>query len=254
MPVGVLIDVGSVFLGGLLGGQLGSRLPEKLKKDLTLVFGVSSMAMGVTYLGKVSTLPAVILSVILGLMIGETVHLDGAIRAGAGKMNGAVSRLLPKSSAAMDETRMHQLVSIIVLICASGTGIFGALDSGLTGDHTVLCTKAILDFFTAAIFASSLGSVVAFVALPQLILQLLLFFSAGLILPLASAGMQADFAACGGVLMLVAAQVLAGPLAHLFVQHQVVPDRGYAPGHGPRHAGVCTLDEGRRLDALTSAV
>ena len=159
MPVGVLIDVGSVFLGGLLGGQLGSRLPEKLKKDLTLVFGVSSMAMGVT-------------------------------------------RLLPKSSAAMDETRMHQLVSIIVLICASGTGIFGALDSGLTGDHTVLCTKAILDFFTAAIFASSLGSVVAFVALPQLILQLLLFFSAGLILPLASAGMQADFAACGGVLML----------------------------------------------------
>ena len=196
MPVGVLIDVGSVFLGGLLGGQLGSRLPEKLKKDLTLVFGVSSMAMGVTYLGKVSTLPAVILSVILGLMIGETVHLDGAIRAGAGKMNGVVSRLLPKSSAAMDETRMHQLVSIIVLICASGTGIFGALDSGLTGDHTVLCTKAILDFFTAAIFASSLGSVVAFVALPQLILQLLLFFSAGLILPLA------DFAACGGVLML----------------------------------------------------
>ena len=176
MPVGVLIDVGSVFLGGLLGGQLGSRLPEKLKKDLTLVFGVSSMAMGVTYLGKVSTLPAVILSVILGLMIGETVHLDGAIRAGAGKMNGTVSRLLPKSSAAMDETRMHQLVSIIVLICASGTGIFGALDSGLTGDHTVLCTKAILDFFTAAIFASSLGSVVAFVALPQLILQLLLFF------------------------------------------------------------------------------
>lgn len=66
----------------------------------------------------------------------------------------------------------------------------------------MLCTKAILDFFTAAIFASSLGSVVAFVALPQLILQLLLFFSAGLILPLASAGMQADFAACGGVLML----------------------------------------------------
>ena len=121
MPVGVLIDVGSVFLGGLLGGQLGSRLPEKLKKDLTLVFGVSSMAMGVTYLGKVSTLPAVILSVILGLMIGETVHLDGAIRAGAVKMNGAVSRLLPKSSAAMDETRMHQLVSIIVLICASGS-------------------------------------------------------------------------------------------------------------------------------------
>lgn len=202
MPLGVLIDVGSVFIGGLLGGMLGDRLPEKLKADLTLVFGVSSMAMGVTYLFKVNTLPAVILSVILGLVIGEAVHLDGAIRAGAGKMNAAVSRLMTKNDAAMDDARMHQFVSIIVLICASGTGIFGALDSGLTGDHTVLCTKAILDFFTAAIFASSLGIVVAFVALPQLIIQLLLFFSAGLILPLTSAAMQADFAACGGVLML----------------------------------------------------
>ena len=229
MPVGVLIDVGSVFLGGLLGGQLGSRLPEKLKKDLTLVFGVSSMAMGVTYLGKVSTLPAVILSVILGLMIGETVHLDGAIRAGAGKMNGAVSRLLPKSSAAMDETRMHQLVSIIVLICASGTGIFGALDSGLTGDHTVLCTKAILDFFTAAIFASA-SSLFQRRADPP----------------------SGERRYAGGLRRLRRRADAGDRSPHR--QHQVVPDRGYAPGHGPRHAGVCTLDEDRRLDALTSAV
>ena len=115
----------------------------------------------------------------------------------------------------MDETRMHQLVSIIVLICASGTGIFGALDSGLTGDHTVLCTKAILDFFTAAIFAASLGSVVAFVALPQLILQLLLFFSAGLILPLASAGMQADFAALMLATGLRIANIKSFPIADM---------------------------------------
>lgn len=210
MPVGVLINVSAVFLGGLLGGFFGNRLPEKLKTDLNLIFGVSSMAMGVTYLCKVSTLPAVILSVILGLVVGELLHLDGAIRTGAGKMNSAVSRLMPRNSTAINEERMQQLVSIIVLICASGTGIFGALDSGLSGDHTVLCTKAILDFFTAAIFASTLGTVVAFVALPQLLIQLLLFFSAGLILPFTTPAMQADFAACGGLLMLATGLRIAG--------------------------------------------
>lgn len=211
MPVGVIVDVSSVFLGGLLGGLLGDRLPEKLKTDLTLIFGVSSMAMGVTYLCKVNTLPAVILSVILGLVAGELLGLDGAIRSGAAKMNGAVSRLMPQTRSALSaDEHMHQLVSIIVLICASGTGIFGALDSGLSGDHTVLCTKAILDFFTAAIFASALGPVVAFVAIPQLVIQLALFFSAGLILPLTTAAMQADFAACGGLLMLATGLRIAG--------------------------------------------
>ena len=202
MPIGVIVDVSSVFLGGLLGGLLGDRLPEKIKSDLTLIFGVSSMAMGVTYLGRVNALPAVILSVILGLLLGDLIGLDGLIRRGAGKMNGAVSRLMPQKNDGMSEENMHQLVSVIVLVCASGTGIFGALESGLSGDHTALYTKAILDFFTAAIFASRLGTVVAFVAVPQLAVQLLLFFSAGLILPLTNAAMQADFAACGGLLML----------------------------------------------------
>ena len=70
------------------------------------------------------------------------------------------------------EEYMSMLVTIIVLFCASGTGIYGALDSGMSGDHTILISKSVLDFFTAMIFGGTLGMVIA------------------------------DFKACGGFLLL----------------------------------------------------
>ena len=46
---------------------------------------------------------------------------------------------------------MNTLVTIIVLFCVSGTGIYGFIVSGMSGDHSVLIFKSILDLFTAAI-------------------------------------------------------------------------------------------------------
>lgn len=88
-----------------------------------------------------------------------------------------------------------------VLFCASGTGIYGSLDAGMTGDSTILISKSILDLFTAAVFACNLGCVVSLVAVPQLVIFLALFFGARGILPMTTPEMIADFKACGGFLM-----------------------------------------------------
>jgi len=101
-----------------------------------------------------------------------------------------------------DEEFLPILVTIIVLFCASGTGIYGALDAGMTGDQTILISKSILDFFTASIFACTLGLVVSAVAIPQVLIFLVLFFCAKQIYPLTTPDMIADFKACGGLLML----------------------------------------------------
>ncbi|MGQ7899222.1 DUF554 family protein, partial [Enterococcus faecium] len=47
MPTGVLINVGSVLFGGLIGGLVGNKLSEHFKAQLTMVFGVCSMGMGI---------------------------------------------------------------------------------------------------------------------------------------------------------------------------------------------------------------
>lgn len=202
MPFGVLLDCSSVLIGGLIGSLLGHRLKKDFCDKLTMIFGVSSISMGVSAIVKVTNLPPVILAVILGVIIGELCHLEDLISKGAQKLKGPISRICKTDSKSDDEVFMTKFISIIVLFCASGTGIFGSLQSGITNDHTILISKSILDFFTAAIFAASLGAIVMLVAVPQLVIMLVLFFSSAIIMPLTTPLMLNDFTACGGILML----------------------------------------------------
>ncbi|MCZ5435706.1 DUF554 family protein, partial [Escherichia coli] len=69
---------------------------------------------------------------------------------------------------------IQNYVAIIVLFCASGTGIFGAMNEGMTGDPSILLAKSFLDFLTAMIVACSLGIAVSVISIPLLIIQLTL--------------------------------------------------------------------------------
>ena len=89
-----------------------------------------------------------------------------------------------------------------MLFCVSGTGIYGSLISGMSGDHSILIAKSILDLFTALVFACILGGVVAAIAIPQFIIFLSLFLAAGIVFPLTTPTMINDFKACGDLLML----------------------------------------------------
>lgn len=72
----------------------------------------------------------------------------------------------------------------------------------MTGNATILLSKSILDFFTAVVFACSLGLVTSVIAIPQAIIFLCLFFAARAIFPLTTPTMIADFKACGGFLLI----------------------------------------------------
>lgn len=94
------------------------------------------------------------------------------------------------------------LVTALVLFCASGTGIYGSIVAGMTGDHSILLAKSILDFATALIFACTLGIVVSLIAVPQFLIFMALYLLAGAIYPLCRPAMINDFKACGGILLL----------------------------------------------------
>ena len=173
MPTGIIINSLSIILGGIAGGLFGDYLRDDFKENLNLIFGLASMVMGISAIMNMVNMPAVIFAVVIGTIIGL----------------------------AHDEF-YAQLLTVIVLFCASGTGIYGSLESGMTGDASILISKSILDFFTAMIFSCSLGYIVSMIAIPQFIVFFLLFVSAGFILPLTTKAMIGDFKACGGFLMI----------------------------------------------------
>lgn len=204
MPIGVICNVAAVVIGGIIGNLLGPRLSEDFKEKLTTVFGACAFLMGIMSIGFLKNLPAVTFAVIAGTIIGLWIHLGDRIMAGSRNLEKAISKVLPASSGdtviSRDEYE-SKLITIIVLFCASGTGIYGSMVSGMAGDHSILIAKSIMDLPTSTLFACELGIIVSFIAVPQLMIFLALFFLAHAILPFCTPDMIGDFKACGGVLL-----------------------------------------------------
>lgn len=203
MPTGIIINTFSIVAGGILGALTGGKLSEDFKEKLNMIFGVCAMGMGVSSIALMENMPAVVFAVILGTAFGLLIHLGDKINKAAEWMQKFIGKFIKAGNGNVSQEEfMDTLITVIVLFCASGTGIYGSLISGMNGDHSVLIAKSILDLFTALIFACTLGMVVAVIAVPQFVIFLLLFLLAGIIYPLTTPAMINDFKACGGFIML----------------------------------------------------
>jgi uncharacterized membrane protein YqgA involved in biofilm formation len=167
-----------------------------------MVFGCASMGLGIVMIIKVKFLAPVVLALVAGTLLGELGQLESGIQKAAGKTRTWVEKIVPSSGAMDQQEFLDKFVALLVLFCMSATGIYGAMNEGMTGDPTLLVVKSILDLFTAPIFAATMGFAVCILVIPQLLIQSVLYFSAALILPLTSPEMLADFSACGGMIML----------------------------------------------------
>ena len=203
MPAGVMCNVLAVALGGIAGALGGRHLSQEFKQKLNLIFGICSVGIGISSVVLMKNMPAVILALILGTAAGIMMHLGDGIERCGKKLAG----LFPGKGKPGDNAL---LVTAIVLFCSSGTGIYGAIVSGMSGDHSILIAKSFLDFFTAVIFACTLGMTVAAIAIPQLVFFLALFLCAGFLYPLTTPVMIDDFKACGGLIMIATGLRIAG--------------------------------------------
>lgn len=232
MPIGVLCNTLAIALGGVFGALIKDKMSGELKEKMNLVFGVCALTIGIFSIIVMENLSAVIISVILGTLLGSWIRLGKGIEKGGAAMQKLIAKLFPKAAAPNEQSSKGSqkpakavkasttresapaseasgdtganslLITAIVLFCASGTGIYGSIISGMSGDHTILIAKSVLDLFTALIFACTLGLVTSLIAVPQCLIFLLLFFLARLLFPLTTPTMINDFKACGGVILL----------------------------------------------------
>jgi len=202
MLVGPFVNGTAIAVGGFGGAFIGTKLPERLRLQMPQTFGLASMALGISMIVKLHTLPAVILALILGAIIGELTYLESGFGKAGSSVKGLVERVFPPTEGLTQAQFLEKFVAILVLFVASGTGVFGAMNEGMTGDPQILIVKSILDFFTSAIFATALGYSVASVCIPQMIVQVLLALGATTIMPLTNPTMIGDFSAVGGCIML----------------------------------------------------
>ena len=201
MLIGPYVNGSAVIIGGLVGAIAGGKLPDRVKTALPMTFGLCSVGLGITLVLKVKYMPAVVLAMIVGALIGELLHLERGIGKAAGSTRGLINKVFPPVQGLSHEEFTEKFVAILVLFCASGTGVFGAMTEGMSGDPSILYIKTILDLFTAGIFATLLGFAVMTIAIPQLVIQLALAMLAVFLMPMITPSMMADFSCAGGLLM-----------------------------------------------------
>ena len=91
----------------------------------------------------------IIISMVLGVVIGELVDLDRGMNALGDKIQSLMK------GRGGDVSR--GFVSASLLFCVGSMAIVGSLNSGILGDHSVQITKGVIDFVAAIIFASAMG-------------------------------------------------------------------------------------------------
>lgn len=199
MPIGITTNVLAVLLGTLLGGAIRRFVPEHLGENLPKIFGICAFTIGVLTVNKVQTLPVVIISVISGFVIGELLRIDRAVA----NVFSAALKKLPFRIEGDRDAYMEKYLLVVLMFAMSGTGLFGALNEGLSGDPAILMSKSMLDFCTAILFGAILGFAQVLVCLPQLVVLMACYLVASFIAPFLTPVMIADFQACGGLLTML---------------------------------------------------
>ena len=197
MPIGVLTNCAAVLLGGLLGTGLGKILPQNLKDNLPTLFGYCSIAIGINSIIKASGMTAVVLAILVGFTIGHSLHLERWT-------SKFFHKLVKTLNLGGENIDMEFYITAVALFCCSGFGWYSTLTEGITGDPSLLMSKAVLDFFTAMIFASTLGAAICAIPIPQIVILCIVFGAGKLLAGVLTPTMFADLSACGGILTMAA--------------------------------------------------
>ena len=178
MLIGTLVNTGTVIAGSLIGLFLGNILPQRLQDTVMKGLGLCTLFIGITGLMGGENALITVLSMAIGAVIGELLDLDGHLNRFAEKLEKRFKRDGAKTSLA------EGFVTASLVFCVGAMTIMGALNDGLTGDHTMLFTKATLDFISSIIFASSLGLGVLLAAVAVLVIERGIACLAGVVAPL----------------------------------------------------------------------
>ena len=148
--LGTIINSLLIAVGAIIGRFL-QGIPDKMKETVMQVIGLAVTVLGIQMGIKSDKFIIVIVSLVVGAIIGEWIDLDLQLN----RFGKWIERKIGKKGENDDITQGFITGTLIFVI--GSMAIIGALDSGLRNDHSLLITKGIIDGFTAIFLASTLG-------------------------------------------------------------------------------------------------
>ncbi|GAC1480049.1 MAG: DUF554 domain-containing protein [Candidatus Dormibacteria bacterium] len=197
--LGTLLNTATVLLGGVIGLTLSGHIRSSLQQTMRSAVGLFTAAIGVQMALKTHNALVLLLSLLAGAVLGETLRIDDGVQ--------ALGRWAERRLGGGDQPGRLSLgfVTASLLFCVGPLAILGSFLDGTRGDLTLLAIKSTLDGFSAIVLAAALGWGVLLSALSVLLFQ----GSLTLIAVLAHAGLSdvatAELTAVGGIAVLAIA-------------------------------------------------
>lgn len=193
---GVFANAGTVIAGSFLGMLFKKFIPERLSDMLMKALGLCTVYIGIEGALKGNNTLILIISMVVGTIIGTALDLDGLLE----KAGGFVERKLGKKGGG---TSVAQgFVTSSLLFCVGAMTIIGSLNAGISGDNKMLYTKSMLDLVSSTVFASTMGIGVLCSAVFVLVFQGGIVLLAQFAAPFLSDAVIAEMTCAGSVIII----------------------------------------------------
>lgn len=202
---GTILNCIAIVFGGLLGLTIGRFIKENVQDALTKVCGVCTLFIGISstlesmlHIEQDSLVSSGSLLIVgclaLGTLIGELLKIEDMFERFG-------EWLKYRTGNAKDNHFIEAFVVASLTVCIGAMAIVGAIEDGISGDFSILATKAVLDLIIIMVMTCAMGKGCIFSAIPVGIFQGSITLLARLISPIMTQDALSNLSMVGSILI-----------------------------------------------------
>ena len=149
--LGTALNTGTVLAGATVGLTLGRVIPDSLQRTIRVAIGLFVAVIGIQMALKTRNPLILLVSVLVGVVIGELLRLDAGVQAIGSWAERRISRGGEPGRVSL------AFITTSLIFCVGPLTVLGSFLDGTRGDITLLAIKSTLDGVTSIVFAATLG-------------------------------------------------------------------------------------------------
>ena len=163
--LGTLINTVTVLGGGVLGLVIGNRIPDRIRKIIVQVIGLTTLVIGLRDVIDTKNIVFPLVGMVFGGILGELSRIEDRL-ANVGEL---LRRRFAKQSS--ESSFVNGFVTATLLFCVGPLTILGAIEDASGKTPQLYIIKGTLDGFMTIIFTAVYGVGAIFSAISVFVVQ-----------------------------------------------------------------------------------
>lgn len=194
--MGAIVNAVTIMVCGIIGIVFKAGIPDRFNERIMHGIGLCVLTLGIVGVMSLDNSIVMIVSVLIGTIIGEGLQLEERINAAVKKLEEKVTHISYFNNLG------EGFIAASMIFCVGSMAIIGSLESGLLGDHSTLYAKSILDGIVSILLGSSLGAGVILSSIPVLLYQGAITLLASSMEPFLSSAVINEVVVVGSLLLI----------------------------------------------------